>query len=119
MRLRPVDPDLDGCPPRVVGYLVGAPVFDSSCSPQARVWFADRDGGCFVKRAPAGTLATEAAMTGYFHDKGLAGEVLAYVSASDDWLVTARVPGSDATSPQYLDQPRRLCDMLAETLASL
>jgi len=110
---------LDGCPALVVPFLAGVPVFDSSCSPEAQVWFADRDGGCFVKRAASGTLATEAAMTRYFHAKSMAGQVLAYTTAEDDWLVTARVPGADAASAQYLDQPRRLCDTLAETLLTL
>ena len=36
--------------------LSGAPVYDSSCSPEARVLFIDRDEGYFLKSAPKGSL---------------------------------------------------------------
>ena len=56
--------------------LANAPVYDSSCSPEARVYFIDRDGGCFLKSAPAGSLKNEAEKTDFFHQKGLGAEVL-------------------------------------------
>lgn len=99
--------------------LRGAAVYDSSCSPEARVWFIDRDGGYYLKKSAKGSLAKEAEMTAYFHKKGLAAEVLQYTSADADWLLTARVPGEDATHAMYLADPRRLCDTLAETLRRL
>lgn len=84
-------------------------VYDSSCSPEARVYFLDCDGGYFLKSAPKGTLKTEADLTRYFHTKGLAAEVLDYRSIERDWLLTARVPGEDCTHPMYLEDPKRLC----------
>ena len=45
------------------GILQNARIFDSSCSPEARVFFIDRDGGLFLKRAAAGTLKKEALQT--------------------------------------------------------
>ena len=108
--------------PAELKYLThDAKVYDSSCSPEARVYFADRDGGYFIKRAPAGSLKKEADMTAFFHTKGLSAEVINYISGRDgfDWLVTSRVSGEDLTHQLYLDDPRRLCDVLATTLRSL
>ncbi len=98
----------------------GMPVYDSSCSPEARVWFIDRDGGYYLKRGTAGQLKREAQMTEYFHSKGLATKVLRYFSAEGfDWMLTERVEGEDCTHPRYLEDPKRLCDTLATLLRSL
>ena len=97
----------------------GVRLYDSSCSPEARVYFIDRDGGYYLKSAPKGTLATEAALTRYFHAKGLATEVLEYLSFERDWLLTARVRGEDCMHATYLSDPRRLCDTLATQLRAL
>ena len=48
----------------------GARIYDSSCSPEARVFFIDRDGGMYLKCAVGGSLKREAQMTEYFHKKG-------------------------------------------------
>ena len=58
-------------------------------------------------------------MTAFFHQKGLAAEVLSYTSQERDWLLTSRVAGEDCTWRPYLDQPRRLCDLIAERLRML
>ena len=60
--------------------LRNAQVYDSSCSPEARVLFLDLDGGYYLKESPKGTLQREADMTRFFHRKGLGAEVLAYQS---------------------------------------
>jgi kanamycin kinase len=85
----------------------------------AAVWFIDKDGGYFLKRAAKGQLQRQADMTRYLHGKGLTSEVLAYVSAEQDWLLTASVHGNDCVAEKYLAQPERLCDILAEQLARL
>ena len=99
--------------------LLGGYVYDSSCSRAAKVWFLDADGGYYLKRTEKGALAKEAAMTRFFHEKGLAAEVLAYESLENDWLLTRRVPGEDCTHAMYLDDPKRLCDTTAELLRRL
>lgn len=99
--------------------LQSAAVFDSSCSSIARVWFLDRDGGYYLKKAPKGMLQKEAALTRFFHSKQLGAEVLAYESLSEDWLLTARVPGEDCLDPMYLQDPARICDTTAELLRML
>lgn len=99
--------------------LAGCAVYDSSSSPQARVMLLDADGGYFLKRSASGTLRREAAMDRYFHDAGLAPEVVAYRSDDYDWLLTRRAPGEDCCSRRYLEDPERLCDLLAELLFRL
>ncbi|MBQ9801953.1 MAG: aminoglycoside 3'-phosphotransferase [Clostridia bacterium] len=113
-------PDLMQYPAAFRGILQSSTVYDSSCSPEARVIFIDRDGGCFLKSAAAGSLAAEATMTSYFYQKGLGAAVLSYLTEDGrDWLLTARVPGEDCTHAAYLDDPARLCDLLATRLRAL
>ena len=98
----------------------GARIYDSSCSPEARVYFIDKDGGYYLKASGIGTLKREAEMTGYFHSLGLGAEVFSY-SAFDgrDVLVTSRVPGEDCTHAEYLENPKKLCDTVAKGLREL
>ena len=114
-----IQPELSAFPEIFHPLLRNTLVYDSSCSSAARVYFLDRDGGLYLKTAPKGTLETEAAMTRYFHSKGLAAEVLAYESLDADWLLTARISGEDCTDPMYLSDPARLCDTTAQLLRML
>jgi len=101
-------------------FVSGARIFDSSCSPEARVYFIDRDGGYYLKIAAAGSLEAENKMTRYFHSKGLGAEVLDYATFEGrDMLLTARVVGEDCTHAQYLAEPKRLCDLIAQKLREL
>ena len=100
-------------------FLDGAAVFDSSCSRVARVYFIDKGPGYYLKRSPKGTLAKEAALTRFFHDKALAAQVIAYESLQEDWMLTTRVPGEDCINPAYLADPERLCDTTAQLLRML
>lgn len=97
----------------------GVRIFDSSSSPEARVYFIDRDGGYFLKKAERGTLLREAQMTGYFHKIGLGAEVLSYESGEFDLLLTSKVQGEDCTAKKHLENPKKLCDTIALTLRSL
>ena len=106
-------------PPEIAKFTEGARLFDSSCSPEARVWFVDKDNGYYLKTCGAGTLKKEAEMTVYFHKKGIGAEVLHYVSGERDWLLTERVNGEDCTHAQYLSDPTRLCDTIAAELRKL
>lgn len=115
----PVTPDLSAFPAVFHPFLQNAAVFDSSCSAVARVWFLDKGPGFYLKTAPRGTLFKEAAMTRFFHEKGLATQVLTYESLEEDWLLTRRVPGEDCTDAMYLADPVRLCDTTAQLLRML
>lgn len=104
---------------RLQDFIKNARVFDSSCSPEARVYYIEKDGGYFLKRSPLYSLKKEASLTSYFHKKGLAAEVIDYFSDSYDWLITSRVPGEDCTHGLYLSDPKRLCDTIAFELRRL
>lgn len=97
---------------------LGGRVYDSSSSPEARVWFLP-DADLYVKRAARGTLKKEAEMTSFFHKIGLSVEVLAYLSEEEDWLLTTAADGEDATAPLYLADGRRLAATLGEALRAL
>ena len=114
-----IQPDLKVIPAEFHSLLADTTVYDSSCSPTARVLFIERDKGYYLKSSPPGTLENEAAMTRYFHQKGLAAELMTYITGEQDWLLTTRVQGENCTDPLYLSDPKRLCDILATQLRSL
>ena len=120
MKRTPVQVNIGEYPEELARFLQGFAVFDSSCSPEAKVLFIDRDSGLFLKTAGAGTLETEARMTAYLHSLGLSAEVLYYgTSEGRDRLLTRRIPGEDCTHPRYLAGPKRLCDTTALLLRQL
>ncbi len=120
MKRTPIDSLPTSVPQIATDLARGAKIYDSSCSPEARVYFIDRDGGYYLKRAAQGTLSREAKMTEYFHQKGMGARVLDYVSGDEyDWLLTERVAGEDCTHEIYKSDPARLCDLLARELRAL
>lgn len=119
MKRRKTNIQIEYFPKRFHILLKNATVYDSSCSPQARVLFVDKDGGFYLKSSAKGTLKNEAILTRYYHKNGLGSAVLDYYSAEQDWLLTSRMPGEDCTHSNYLAQPERLCDLLAEQLFRL
>ncbi len=119
MNRTPITPILADYPTEYHALLDGADVYDSSCSPEARVVFIDRDGGYYLKSAPRGTLQREAALTRYFHGIGLGAEVLDYRSDGQDWMLTARMRGEDCTHADVLARPEALADMMGERLRAL
>ena len=98
-----------------------AKIYDSSCSAEASVYLIRGSGrSMFLKRAEAGSLKNEAQMTRYFHSKGLGTEVIGYLSEEGfDWLLTAALDGEDFTHTDYLSEPKKLTDRLAELLREL
>ncbi len=111
--------NIPNAPEKFSDFLNGASVFDSSCSPEARVYYIKNNGGLYLKTAAKGTLQRETLMTDYFHKKGLGAEVLGYVTDENDWLLTAAVKGEDCVHEMYLSDPKRLCDTLAVALREL
>ena len=81
--------------------------------------FIEKDDGYYLKSAPKGSLEKEALMDSYFHKKHLGAEVVSYISLEKDWLLTERVRGEDCTHARYIDDPKRLCDTVANLLRSL
>ena len=114
-----ITPNINEIHPSFHQLMKSSPVYDSSCSPFAKVWYIEKDGGYFLKKSEKGTLEKEALLTRYFAEKGLSAKVLSYVSEDSDWLLTERVNGEDCTFSKYREDPQRLCDTLAEILRSL
>ncbi len=96
-----------------------ADIYDSSCSPEARVYFIDADCGYFLKRGAHKTLEREVKLTHYFNLIGLGARVLSYTTDRYDWMLTERVMGEDCTHRTYLEDPMRLSALLGERLREL
>ncbi len=97
-------------------FLSDAQLYDSSSSADARVIYIHKEAGYFLKSASKGTLQREATLTAWFHKKGLAADVLAYISCDMDWMLTEEVRGDDCLAGKYLANPARLCDVLSQQL---
>ena len=119
MDRKKIEVDLEKIPAQFHTLLSGARLYDSSCSPSARVLYVEKSGGFFLKSAAAGSLQREATMTAYFHSKGLSAQVVDYVTAEQDWILTRALPGWDCLDGAYLQEPVRLCDTTAELLRTL
>ena len=119
MERKRIHPDLEKIPAAFHALLANAAIYDSSCSPEARVFFIDKDGGYFLKSSPKGALKKEEELTRFFYKKQLAADVLAYVCEDEDWLLTQRIPGEDCTHAVYLENPGKLCETTAELLRKL
>jgi len=120
MTLKPITVNLHDYPEELHPYLGGAKLYDSSCSPNAKVIFIDKDSGYFLKVATVADLDREYEMTRYFHSKGLAANIVEYLfNIGHDYLLTEKIHGDNCTSAKYVEQPERLCDTLAEQLAML
>lgn len=118
--LKEITINIETYPKELHSFLSGAKLYDSSGGYSgAETLFIDKDDGYFLKSVQKGTLKREAIMTKYFHEKGLAADVLAYISDERDWMLTERIHGDDLTTETYLEQPERLCDVFGERLAML
>ena len=109
----------ENLPIGILRQIEGARIFDSSCSAAARVYYIERDGGYYLKCAEKGSLSREACLTRYYHSIGLGAEVMDYVSGERDYLFTRRVSGEDCTHGTYLENPKRLADILGTELRGL
>lgn len=115
MNKQPITLSPDGYPDAIRPYLTAGNLYDSSCGAEAQTFYCD--AGTYIKIAPAGTLAREAALARRFYGLGLGVEVLCYLSADRDYLVTRSASGEDLT--HFLDDPQRLCAVLASSLRRL
>lgn len=99
--------------PGALQYLFqGAKVYDSSCSSNATVYYAD--SGYYIKADAPEELKREAELTRLFYQQGLGPEPIAYLTADRDYLVTREVMGQDLT--HMCHQPEALCAVLAKAL---
>lgn len=119
MERKKTEINTEGFPAEISGLLQGFAVYDSSCSKEAKVFFIERDEGFYLKIAAAKTLEAESILTKYFYSLGLSAEVCLYVQSDKDYMITRRIPGEDATAAIYLSNPKKLCEVFAQTLAGL
>ncbi|MHB1461603.1 MAG: aminoglycoside 3'-phosphotransferase [Armatimonadota bacterium] len=110
-------PDL----PHTISSIVNEAVwYDSHCSTDARVWFADGVTPCYLKQAPAGTLQPEATMMQFLHSHLMAPELLGFETENGyDYLLTQAVEGEDGIHPDHLSQPERLAVLFGQSLRRL
>ncbi len=114
MKKKLIQLDIDQFPPAIRQYLQNATIYDSSCSDTAKVYFIDKDEGFYLKVSDKNALQREALMTQYFSTLGLGAKVMEYFSSEYDMMITQRVAGEDCTHADYLCNPVRLCDTLAQ-----
>lgn len=119
MNRTPIQPDFAAIPKVFHPYFANCTVFDSSCSADARVIFLEKAGGLYLKSAKKGSLKQEAEMDAYFASLGLGPEVVHYHSADRDWLLTRAAKGEDCLHPDYLADPNRLAETIAQMLLDL
>ena len=115
MKKQEIEINLNDFPPQLHHHLRSGKVFDSSCSAEAKTLYCD--AGYYIKTAPKGELAREAALGRCFHGLGLGVEVLQYISDQRDDLVTRSAEGEDLT--HFLEDPELVCRVLAEGLRTL
>ena len=106
-------------PTSLLSFLNGAELYDSSCSPEARVYFIDKSDGYYLKIGKRGSLRREAEITEYFHSIGYGPKILDYVSLDSDFMLSERMMGEDATHSDYLSEPDRLARLMGEELRRL
>lgn len=114
-----LDGIVESVPREIEDIISGGAVYDSSCSREARVYFIDKGEGLYLKRGAIGMLSREAEMTSYFYKKGLGAEVLAYSQNEYDWMLSRAVRGEDCVFKKHLDDPKRLCEVIATELRRL
>lgn len=107
--------NIDDFPNELHYIFKDAKVYDSSSNPSMKVLYSDI--GYYVKIAEKEKLKKEAEMTRLFEHKRMGVEVVSYISDDKDYMVTKSAEGED--SLHYLDNPERLCEVLAETMKYL
>lgn len=112
---RKTEIDINAFPSELHELLQSGDIYDSSSSPEARTLYCD--SGYYIKIAQPGELALEAALCRRFHSMGLGVEVLQYITADQDYFVTKSAVGEDLT--HFLDDPKKLCQVLASALRRL
>ena len=104
--------------PQELHYLfAGATMYDSSSHPTMTTLYSTH--GYYIKYAGKGSLKKDAELGKLFEEIGMGVEVVHYISEDKDYLVTREAKGEDAIAPQYLANPEKLCEALAEAMKYL
>ena len=104
--------------PKNLHYLFeGATIYDSSSQPTMTTLYSTH--GYYIKYAEKGALKKDAELGKLFENAGMGVKVIAYLTEDRDYLVTKEAVGEDALAQQYLDNPEKLCEVLAEAMKYL
>ncbi len=107
--------NINDFPNELHNILKDATIYDSSSHPSATVLYSDL--GYYIKITEKGQLAKEAEMSKIFERSGMGVHVVSYISDTKDYMVTTPARGDDAL--HYLDDPERLCRVLADAMKFL
>lgn len=109
--------NLNDFPKELHSIFKGAKVYDSSSHPTMTVLYSEL--GYYIKIAEKDALKKEAELAKLFEEKGMGVEVVSYISADRDYMVTREAKGEDALAPHHLGNPEKLCEVLAEAMKYL
>lgn len=115
MKKTKIEININDFPRKFHDLLKESNIYDSSSNSGAKVFYID--SGYYLKMDGKGELREEAELTRRFFLKGLGVEMVSYISAEKDYMLTRSAMGEDAT--HYLDNPEKLCRVLAEILRNL
>lgn len=115
MQKKEIRINMDDFPNELHYIFKDAKVYDSSSHPSMKVLYSDL--GYYVKIAEKDKLKKEAEMARLFESKRMGVDVISYISDDKDYMVTKSAKGED--SLHYLDNPERLCEVLAEAMKYL
>ena len=115
MQKKKIKIDISDFPEELRYIFRGGNVYDSSCSPDMRVLYSDL--GYYVKIAERSRLKKEAEMARLFAEKKLGPEMVSYLSADRDYMVTRSAEGEDAL--HFLESPEALCEAFCEGMKRL
>jgi len=106
-------------PEELMGFIGTSRLYKSDGHSGAKTIFVDNDDGYFIKITEEGLLDREQTMYRYLARKGLSPEVITYISADKDYLVTRKCTGKDGLTQKYLSNPKKLSIVFGEALRML
>lgn len=117
MKKTEIEINISDFPKELHSLLEGATIYDSSSHPTMTTLYSDL--GYYVKIAKKGALKKDAELGKLFENIGMGVEVVSYLSEEKDYMVTREAKGEDALAQQYLENPEKLCEALAEAMKYL
>lgn len=117
--MKPIDISKIYVPEAFRSLIERGTVYDSSSSPDAKVYYIDADDGYYLKTSGLDALTNEKLMLDFLSLRHMSPKVLNYYQDRQDWLLTAKANGNNCISLEYLENPIRLVDTVAEALHML
>ena len=92
-------------------YLADSEIQDRSFSEEAEVYYINKDRGYYLKHAEG--LEREYRNAVGMHRLGFGPKPVLF---EDGWMLTEKAEGESCISPRYLEDPDRLCHVMADIL---